>query len=267
MPQEYARGSDTCWKSSTRESGFQCPVSYPDAPSGAPRQPEGEIAFGAFHTGNQNIRDPESSGEFVTLARVVKTQGRRGEVACEILSDVPGRFTAGMKLLALPRESGRSRRELEVEELWPHKGLLVLKFGGVDSITQAETLIGCELQVPRSQRSKLQAGWNYVGDLVGSAVLDQGRRIGTIEDVQFGAGEAPLLIVRDAASRVLEVPFAEAYLDGVDIEHKQVRMKLPDGLLEVNVPLTAEEKREQAQGARQGIQHRGRRGSLGKPSM
>jgi 16S rRNA processing protein RimM len=196
------------------------------------------------------IRDPETSAEFITLARVVKTQGRHGEVAAEILSDVPDRFAIGMKLLALPKELKAGRRELEVEELWPHKGLLVLKFAGVDSISEAETVVGCELQVPGSQRSELQAGWSYVSDLVGCVVLDLGREIGRIEDVQFGAGEAPLLIVRDARSRLLEVPFAEAYLDAVDVERKQVRMKLPEGLLEVNAPLTAEEKREQAQGAR-----------------
>jgi len=198
--------------------------------------------------GSLAIQNPET-GEFITLARVVKTQGRRGEVASEIFSNVPGRFSVGMKLLALPRENGL-RRELVVEELWPHKGLLVLKFAGVDSISEAETLIGSELQLPRSQRSELQAGWNYVSDLVGCAVLDHGREIGRLEDVQFGAGEAPLLIVREVANRLLEVPFAEAYLERVDLEQKQVRMKLPEGLLEVNEPLTAEEKREQAQGAR-----------------
>ena len=201
--------------------------------------------------------DPDTSNEFITLARVVKTQGRHGEVAAEIYSDIPERFTVGMKLQALPRDSDGSRRELEVEELWPHKGLLVLKFAGVDSISEAEALVGCELQVPRSQRSKLQAGWNYVSDLVGCAVLDRGREIGRIEDVQFGAGEAASLIVRDETAKLLEIPFAEAYLDGVDVEHKQVRMKLPEGLLEVNAPLTAEEKREQAQGTGKGIKHRG----------
>jgi 16S rRNA processing protein RimM len=179
---------------------------------------------------------------------VVKTQGRRGEVAGEILSDIPDRFAVGMTLLALPR-GDEIRRELEVEELWPHKGLLVLKFAGVDSISDAETLVGCELQVPQSQRAELQAGWNYVSDLVGCAVLDRGREIGCIEDVQFGAGEAPLLIVRVAACLV-EIPFAEAYLESVDVKRKAVRMNLPEGLLELNAPLTAEEKREQGQGAR-----------------
>ncbi len=180
---------------------------------------------------------------------MVKTQGRRGEVASETFSNVPGRFAAGMKLLALPKE-GSSRRELEVEHLWPHKGMLVLKFAGVDSMSDAETLVGCELQVPRSQRSQLEAGWNYVSDLVGCSVLDHGADVGFVEDVQFGAGEAPLLIVRDAAKRLVEIPFAEAYLDSVDVQNKRVRMRLPEGLLAVNAPLTAEEKHEQAQGSR-----------------
>jgi 16S rRNA processing protein RimM len=196
---------------------------------------------------DRTIQKPETSGDFITLARVVKTQGRRGEVAGEIYSDVPGRFALGMRLLALPREPNRIRRELEVQDFWPHKGLLVFKFAGVDSISEAETLVGCELQVPQSQRSELQAGWNYVSDLVGCSVLDRERDIGRIEDVEFGAGEAPLLIVRDVSRRV-EIPFAEAYLDSVDLERRQVRMNLPEGLLEVNAPLTAEEKREQAEG-------------------
>jgi 16S rRNA processing protein RimM len=191
---------------------------------------------------------------------VVKTQGRRGEVAAEIYSDIPERFAVGMKLQALPRDSDGGRRELEVEELWPHKGLLVLKFAGVDSISDAETLIGCELQVTKSQRLELQPGWNYVSDMIGCAVLDHGCEIGRVEDVQFGAGEAPLLIVRDAAAKLVEIPFAEAYIESADIDQRQVRMKLPEGLLEVNAPLTAEEKREQAQGARKGKKQRGPQG-------
>ena len=195
---------------------------------------------------------PGTSGEFVTLARVKKTQGRRGEVAVEVHSDVPGRFAQGMKLFALAAagRAGRTagdenRRELEVEDLWPHKEWLVLKFHGVDSITDAEALLGCELQVPSSQRAELGAGWNYVSDLVGCTVVDQGHEIGRIADVQFGTGEAPLLVVADGAGRKFDVPFAEAYLQSVDVSRREVRMNLPQGMLEINASLTAEEKREQ----------------------
>jgi 16S rRNA processing protein RimM len=166
-------------------------------------------------------------------------------------SDVPGRFAAGMKLFALA--GGRAaeqvaqkdaRRKLEVEDLWPHKGLVVLKFRGIDSMSDAELLIGSELQVPSAERADLEAGWNYVSDLIGCTVLDRAREVGLIEDVQFGAGEAPLLIVAGAGKK-FDVPFAEAYLEGVDIGKRQVRMNLPEGMLEINAPVTAEEKQEQ----------------------
>lgn len=201
---------------------------------------------------------------------MVKTQGRRGEVASEVLSDVPDRFFVGMKLLALSGDSrGRaehghpesldrkdSRRELEVEGLWPHKGLLVLKFAGVDSISEAEPLVGCQLQLPLGQRWVLQAGWNYVSDLTGCEVFDGEKKIGRVEDVNFGAGEAPLLIVRSAANGLFEIPFAEAYIDSVEIKNKLLHMSLPEGLLEVNAPLTAEEKREQAESAEKNSKRR-----------
>ena len=186
----------------------------------------------------------ESKGEFITLARVVKTQGRHGEVAAETHSDVPGRFAEGMKLFALPKAED-VRRELEVEDLWPHKGLVVLKFRGVDSMSDAELLIGSELQVPAAERAGLEPGWNYVSDLIGCRVLDHTREVGRIEDVQFGAGEAPLLIVANGAGKKFDVPFAEAYLEGVDLAQRQVRMNLPEGMLEINTPVTAEEKQEQ----------------------
>jgi 16S rRNA processing protein RimM len=185
----------------------------------------------------------EASSGFVTLARVVKTQGRYGEVAAEIHSDIPERFAAGMKLFALSKEN--TRRELEVEEIWPHKGLLVLKFAGVDSMNDAEALIGAELQVPGAERAKLDQGWTYVSDLIGCNVFDHGREIGRIADVQFGAGEAPLLIVASEGKKY-DVPFAEAYLESVDAAKREVRMNLPEGMLEINAPMTAEEKKEQA---------------------
>ena len=181
--------------------------------------------------------------DFITLARVVKTQGRRGEVAVEVLSSVPDRFVEGMRLLALGEDS--QRKPLTLEELWPHKGLLVMKFEGVDSISDAETLLKSELQVPRSERAELEPGWTYISDLAGCALYDGDRLVGTIEDAQFGAGEAPLLIVRGEAKQPYEIPYAEPYLERVDIAAKQVRMKLPEGLLDVNAPLTEEEKHEQ----------------------
>jgi 16S rRNA processing protein RimM len=147
-----------------------------------------------------------------------------------------------MRLYPLTPEA--AHRELEIEDFWPHKGLLVFKFAGIDSISDAEKLVGAELQVPRTDRAKLEPGWTYVSDLVGCTLIDHGREVGRIDDVQFGAGEAPLFII-ESPDKSFEIPFAEAYLERVDLPHRQVRMNLPEGMLEINAPITEEEKSEQ----------------------
>jgi 16S rRNA processing protein RimM len=181
------------------------------------------------------------SSEFVTLARVVKTQGRRGEVAVEVHSDVPDRLHSGLRVFALADDD--SRREVQIEDAWPHKDFLVLKFAGVDSIDDAEPLIGNELQVPLSERAELEPGATYVSELVGCTLLDRGREIGTLSDVRFGAGEAPLLVIGQGKFE-LEIPYAQEFLLGVDLKAKRIEMSLPEGLLEVNAPLTDDEKRQ-----------------------
>jgi 16S rRNA processing protein RimM len=185
---------------------------------------------------------PRADEPFITLARVLKTQGRHGEVAVQPHSDVPERFHIGLRLFALAED--KNRRELRIEALWPHKGHLVLKFEGIDSISDAEGLVGCELQVPHSERAQLEPGWTYVSDLVGCVVFDGDREVGRIDDVRFGAGEAPLLIVK-AGGKEHEIPYAEAYLQKADLDRKQLRMQLPEGMLELDAPLTADEKQQQ----------------------
>jgi len=187
------------------------------------------------------------SDAFVTLARVVKTQGRRGEVAVEVHTDIPDRLKAGLRVLALTEAGGR--RELQIEDTWPHKDWLVLKFNGVDSISEAEVLVGSELQVPLSERAQLDPGAAYVSDLVGCTLLDcrtevRGREVGVVTDVRFGAGEAPLLVIGAGKSEI-EIPYAQEFLVRIDLEHKRIEMNLPEGLLEVNAPLTDEEKKQQ----------------------
>jgi 16S rRNA processing protein RimM len=173
---------------------------------------------------------------------VIKTQGRHGEVAVEVHSDIPDRLHAGMRVFALAQND--SRRELKIEDAWPHKDWLVLKFAGVDSISDAEVLLGSELQVPASERAQLETGVAYVSDLVGCALFNREREIGVIADVRFGAGEAPLLVV-GAGNSEYEIPYARQFLVQVDLERKRIEMNLPEGLLEVNAPLTDEEKKQQ----------------------
>jgi 16S rRNA processing protein RimM len=177
-------------------------------------------------------------GDYVTIAKVTKTQGRKGEVAAILLTDFPELFASRRNLLALDRQD--QRRALELEDHWFHKGQAVLKFAGIDSISDAETLIGCEIQVPGSERAGLEAGAVYVSDLIGCTVSDGGREFGKITDVQFGSGEAPLLIIRGEKEYL--VPFVAEYVEKIAPEQKRLEMKLPEGMLELDAPLSREER-------------------------
>jgi len=185
--------------------------------------------------------------EFVTIARVAKTQGRHGEVAATLLTDFPELFETRRRLFALgdsrTQTGTTERRRLELDEHWFHKGMVVLKFAGVDSISDAETLVGSEIQIPRSERAALGSDEFYVSDLAGCTVTDSGREIGRIKDVQFGSGEAPLLVIEGEKEYL--VPFAAAYIEKIALEQKRLEMKLPEGLLELDAPLNQEEKQRQ----------------------
>ena len=142
-----------------------------------------------------------------------------------------------------------SRRELLLEEYWFHKGGVVLKFAGVESISDAERLKGLELQIQREDRAALEAAAAYVSEIVGCEVwlagLTEPRFLGTVAEVTFGAGEAPLLVIRGPAEQEFLVPYAEEFVKRANFAEHRIEMKLPEGLLELEAPLSSEERRQQ----------------------
>ncbi len=174
-------------------------------------------------------------------------QGRRGEVLAELHTDFPERFQERRELSGL--ETNGTRRELLLEEHWFHKGGIVLKFAGVDSISDAEQLAGMEVQIPREQRTKLEEGAAYVSELIGCEVWVIGedglQLLGPIAEVEFAGGAAPLLVVRSHVGQEYLLPYAEEFLKVVDLGRRRIEMRLPEGLLELQAPLSTEEKQRQ----------------------
>jgi 16S rRNA processing protein RimM len=165
----------------------------------------------------------------------------------ELHTDFPERFAERRELWGLAADG--SCRPLQLEEHWFHKGGVVLKFAGVDSISDAEQLGKLELQVPLEQRSELEAGATYVSELVGCEVWSIGadgpKLLGTIAEVQFGAGEAPLLLVKGSEDREVLLPYAEEFVKSADFAGRRIEMQLPEGLVELQAPLNLEEKERQ----------------------
>ena len=183
--------------------------------------------------------------EWVWLALIRHTQGRKGEVFADILTDFPEKFAERRRLwLVADPESTHSKAsagpsEVELRAHWLHKGGVVLHFAGVDSISAAELLAGKIVAIPLAERAPLAEDEVYIGDLIGCTLVDVGGAapviVGKIEDVDRSAGPVALLVVRGVAGEIL-IPFAKSYLRTLDLGGKRVEMALPEGLVDLNAP-------------------------------
>jgi 16S rRNA processing protein RimM len=166
------------------------------------------------------------------VARLLRARGNRGEVIAEDLSDHPERFAAGARFFLAA--AGGEERPLRLENAWRHKGRLILKFEGVDSISAAETLCGARVQIPAAELGPPPEGEHYYRDLIGCRVLEvgSGRDLGEIVDV-LEPGGPPLLQVK-AAEREILIPFVSEICVEIEEERKAVHVRLPEGLENLN---------------------------------
>jgi 16S rRNA processing protein RimM len=186
----------------------------------------------------------QAGAPWAILARLVRPQGRVGEILADLLTDFPERFAERKRLFLVSSEaSPEPLREVTLERHWLHKGRVVLKFACVDSINDADQLRGLLVAIPASERAELTDGSFYISDLIGSEVFDVNRAesVGVVTSVDR---EAALLEVKTPSRGEALIPFAKAYLVRMDIEGKRIEMRLPEGLLDINAPMTDEEQRE-----------------------
>jgi 16S rRNA processing protein RimM len=190
--------------------------------------------------------ETQTGEPWAILARLVRPQGRHGEILADILTDFPERFADRRRLFLVSSETGEAgAREITLECHWLHKGRVVLKFAGINSINDADALRGLLVAIPAGERVELTDGSVYIGDLIGCQVIDlnsDAATIGVVTDFDRAAG---LLEVETSEGSEALIPFARAYLVRMDIARKRIEMRLPEGLLEINAPGYKEERQEQ----------------------
>ena len=167
----------------------------------------------------------------VVIARIVKARGIRGEVACTIETDVPGRFEQLEEVTAvLP--SG-ARLWLAIESFWLFKGRVIMKFGGYDTMSAAETLAGGLLVVPESEVPPLEGNEFYEHQVVGSEVVDlSGSWLGIVARL-LRTGGTDVLVVDRRDGREFLIPFTDAICVEVNVAARRVTVDPPQGLLEL----------------------------------
>ena len=189
----------------------------------------------------QSSKTPQSQQEpGVTVARVLRPHGVRGEVASEILTDFPERLTR-LKTVNLWNARSSTARNVQVRKCWlnySRGGQAIFHFEGSDSVADAKMLVDLEVQIPLSERMVLPSGSFYVNDLVGCEVVerDGGALVGRVRDVQFPGEDlkgTPLLAVETPRGELL-VPLAQEICIAIDTAARRIVVALPEGLRELN---------------------------------
>ncbi len=167
----------------------------------------------------------------LTVGRIGKPQGLRGEVTVEVRTDLPEtRFAPGAVLLTDPPERG----PLTVESTRQQNGRLMVAFTGVPDRSAAELLRNTLLQVEAEDVPTSDDPDEFHDtQLVGlTATLVDGSPLGTVSEVLHLPQGDVLAIHREAATEVL-VPFVAAMVPVVDLAGGRVVIDPPEGLLDL----------------------------------
>lgn len=166
----------------------------------------------------------------ITVGRVARPQGHRGEVVVAAETDIADeRFKPGA-IVHVNRDGQVT--PLRIRSSREHDGRWVVGFDGVADMNGAEAMRNQELRIPAELLRPLGAGEFFEHDLVGCVVqtLD-GRRIGTVERIERGAG-VPVLVVM-GRSEVM-VPMVDSICRRVDVAGRVIVIDPPEGLVELN---------------------------------
>ena len=148
----------------------------------------------------------------------------------EVLLDDSRVFEAGRQVL-LARAG--ARHAAEIEFVREQHGRTIMKLRGVDSIEQAQSLVGTVLEVPAAELPDPESGSFYTFDLRGCRVTAvDGEELGRVTDVMDWSGTI-LLKVEGERGEIL-IPFAKVYLEKVDLSARHIVVDLPEGLRDLN---------------------------------
>ena len=162
--------------------------------------------------------------EKLLAAKIVNTHGIRGEVKAVYYTDSP-KFFEDIKKIYLGDE------EFTLTGSRAHKGAVLLKLSGIDSIEAAEKLIGKEISTKREE-APLPDGQFFIVDIIGCTVLSEEEEpIGKITDV-FPTGSNDVFEVLLPGGKKAYIPNIHDVVKKIDIDNKDVTIHVMEGLID-----------------------------------
>ncbi|HEX2121863.1 MAG TPA: ribosome maturation factor RimM [Thermoanaerobaculia bacterium] len=167
--------------------------------------------------------------ERIAVGVIRKAHGVRGEASVEPWTDSADRFSElATVTLVSPDES--DTREVRIESFRVHAGRALLKFSGIETPEEVQTLHNWTVEIPEDEARELEEDEYFLHDLVGLTLVDAaGAERGVVTDVVEGGGGV-LLNVRRGDGREFELPFAAELCTEIDLDAKRIVVALPEGL-------------------------------------
>ena len=167
--------------------------------------------------------------DFVTIGKIERYFGVRGEFKVRSLSDVPGRLDH-LNLIQVLEPSGQTV-ERTVTHVRRAGSTYIMGLAGVTTPEEAITLRGGLIQVPRSPASALSADVYFECDLIGMTVENErGDEVGVLETI-LAIPENQLFVIRKGTEEVL-IPAAKSFVTSVDLARRRMTVRGIDDLIE-----------------------------------
>ena len=157
---------------------------------------------------------------YLEAGRVVNTHGVRGEVKIDPWTDSPAVLSKLSTLYI-------GEKPYKIAAAREHKGMLLVKFEGVDDINAAMVLKNRVVLLDREDL-RLEAGAFFLQDILGAEVVDEaGARLGELVDIIQSAA-SNIYVVR--GEREILIPAVPAFIVKTDAEAGVVTVRLIEGM-------------------------------------
>ncbi len=159
--------------------------------------------------------------EYLDCGQVVNTHGIRGEVRIVPWADSPD-FLCRFKTLYLEGD-----KPMAVTSCRVHKGSVIVKFQGVDTVEDAMLLKGKTARIRRSD-AKLPQGSFFLADVVGLEVIDEeGNRLGVLKEVLSPSVQNVYVV---EGEREILIPAVPEFILETNIEGGYIKVRLIEGM-------------------------------------
>lgn len=166
--------------------------------------------------------------QYLETAKIVATHGIRGEVRCQYFCD-SAEFLCEFDELYLDKNG---EKPVEIARAYPHKNVVIMKLEGIDTVEDAQKLIGKTLYMDRDD-VELPEDVYFIQDIIGLVVkdIDSGEVYGKISEV-YQNGATDVYSIKKENGTELMFPYIDEVVKKIDIDAGEMLIKPLEGLFD-----------------------------------